>query len=142
MTKKRRLIYQINVARHAMMKYLDAGSRETLGVSATQLTALMALRENGGLLMSELAEVLMLDKSAVTGLAKRMIANELIVRVPSENDARASLLKVTAKGNEKIELGLKLLKGVNKQISEGFTEDELVIVSRFLEHLRSTFSND
>lgn len=142
MTKKRRLIYQINLARHAMMKYLDAGSREALGVSATQLTALMTLRENNGLLMKELADVLMLDKSAVTGLAKRMVANDLIVRVPSENDARASFLTVTTKGNEKLELGLKLLKGVNKQMSEGFTEDELVIVSRFLEHITSTFASE
>jgi len=140
MTKKRRLIYQLNVARHCMMKYLDTGSREKLGISATQLTALMTLRQNKGLLMKELADVLMLDKSAVTGLAKRMQANELIDKVPSEHDSRASLLKITEKGNKALEQGLVLLKEVNLQITEGFTEEELETVSKFLNHITLTFS--
>ncbi len=84
MTEKRRLIYQINLARHSMMKYLDAGSRQKLGVTATQLTALMSLRQSNGMLMKDLADMLMLDKSAVTGLAKRMLANDLIVKEPDE----------------------------------------------------------
>ena len=141
MTEKRRLIYQINVARHCMMKHLDTGCRQQLGVPAAQLTALMALQEKDGLLMKDLANTLMLDKSAVTGLAKRMQANDLIVRVASEQDSRASLLKITEKGRRILGQGLGLLIGVNEQIANGFSEEELTTVSRFLNHLTSTFSD-
>lgn len=141
MTKKRRLIYQINLARHAMMKYLDSGCRQQLGIPATQITALMTLKENDGLLMKELAQVLMLDKSAVTGLANRMEANELIVKVPSETDSRATLLKTTPKGINILEQSVILLKGVNSKMTDGFTEEELETVSRFMNHITLTFSD-
>lgn len=82
----------------------------------------------------------MLDKSAVTGLAKRMQANDLIVKEPDENDSRAYLLKISEKGNDVLEQGLKLLKDVNKQITQGFSEEELATVSRFLNHISTEFS--
>lgn len=36
--KKKRLIYEINTARHSLMKYLDGQSREILDVSVVQMT--------------------------------------------------------------------------------------------------------
>ena len=98
MQKRRRLIYQINQARHAMMKSMDVGCREALGISVTQLSALMVLKEREHCLMKELADALMLDNSAVTGLAKRMQNKDLIVRSACPTDARASRLSLSTKG--------------------------------------------
>lgn len=139
MTNKRRLIYELNTARHCMMKSLDAGCVATLGVTATQLSALMALREKDGLLMKELANTLMLDKSAVTGLAKRMQAHDLIERVASDTDSRAAFLKISPRGEQILIDGLALLKSVNEQIKGDFSEEELTTVSRFLSHITRTF---
>lgn len=139
MTKKRRLIYELNTARHCMMKSLDSGCIAALGVSATQLSALMALREKNGMLMKDLAHTLMLDKSAVTGLAKRMQANGLIERTASETDSRAALLNVTEEGQKILSKGLVHLQKVNEQIIGDFTEEEIATVSRFFTHITKTF---
>jgi DNA-binding MarR family transcriptional regulator len=142
MTQNRRLIYQLNVARHTMMKALDAASRQQLGISAVQLSALMVLHENNGCLMKELANTLMLDKSAVTGLVSRMQQSGLLLKAVCDKDSRSSRLTITGHGRACLHNGLGLLKGVNRQISNGFTEQELDTVSRFLNHITATFSKE
>lgn len=140
MTKRRRLIYQINQTRHLMMKVMDSGCREKLGISATQLTALMVLKEQNNCLMKELAEALMLDNSAVTGLAKRMQNIGLIERNPCSKDSRASRLSITDKGLERLKQGVILLVEVNEVMEQGFSESELDTVSRYLQHVTDIFS--
>ena len=141
MKNKRRLIYQINQARHAMMKSLDTDCHAELGISATQLSCLMVLKENPNCLMKDLAHILMLDKSAITGMAKRMIASDLIEKVPCHLDSRASRLNLTPSGKVILAKGVQHLMGVNQQMEQGFSEAELETVSRFLTHLTTTFSN-
>ena len=123
-----------------MMKAMDTGCHEHLGISATQLTALMVLKEHEDCLMKELANVLMLDNSAVTGLAKRMIANDLITRSPCPRDSRASRLKLSDKGKALLGQGMSLLKEVNVKMNQGFDEEELDTVSRYLQHITRIFS--
>ena len=141
MTKRRRLIYKINLARHTMMKTMDAGCQQKLGISTTQLTALMVLKERENCLMKELAEALMLDNSAITGLAKRMQNNQLIERVPCESDSRASRLRLSAKGREVLSKGMGLLIEVNTLMEQGFSEEELDTVARYLDQVTDIFSN-
>ena len=142
MKKQRRLVYQLNTARHCMMKFLDSGSREQLGISVVQLTALMVLKERDGCLMKELADTLMLDKSAVTGLARRMESNGLLSKSLCKKDSRAVRLLITDKGRAMLSDGVGLLIGVNKTMTEGFSETELDTVSRFLEHLTDVFTRE
>ena len=140
MQRKRRLIYQINQARHAMMKSMDAGCRAALGISVTQLSALMVLKEREHCLMKELADALMLDNSAVSGLAKRMQNKELIVRTPCLNDARASRLSLSEKGQSLLAQGMALLNDINHEMNDGFEDEELEIVSRYLHHITDLFT--
>lgn len=140
MNKKRRLIHKINIARHAMMKSMDAECLNTLGVSVVQLTALMVLKQKKQCQMKDLALALQLDKSAVTGLVKRLQSNGLANRVVSHQDARVFLLCLTEKGKEKLTAGLPLLAHVNSKMNDGFTELELDIVSRYLTHVSKTFT--
>tara|TARA_Y100000034_G_C6580206_1_gene251709 strand:- start:134 stop:514 length:381 start_codon:yes stop_codon:yes gene_type:complete len=125
-----------------MMKFLDSGSREQLGISVVQLTALMVLKERDGCLMKELADTLMLDKSAVTGLARRMESNGLLSKSLCKKDSRAVRLLITDKGRAMLSDGVGLLIGVNKTMTEGFSETELDTVSRFLEHLTDVFTRE
>lgn len=138
--KKRRLIYQLNQARHSMMKTMDARCISELGISVVQLSALMALQEKDNCLMKELAQTLMLDKSAITGLAKRMQEKDLIKRVPCPNDSRASRLQMTTEGKDRLSQGFALLAEANELMTQGFSEAELDTVSRYLEHLTQRFS--
>lgn len=136
---RRRLIYQLNLARHSLMKYLDAGCREQLGVSVVQLTALMVIGELKSCQMKDLAAQLLLDKSAVTGMAKRLLKQNLIIKSASLRDGRASLLSLSAEGTQILQHGLALLSQANQMIHADFSEQELDTVSRFLNHLTNTF---
>lgn len=84
--------------------------------------------------MKELASILMLDKSAVTGLTKRMQSNGLISRKKHDSDARASLLTITEKGENLVSEGVGLLKAFKDKLTEGFSEREIDVISRFLTH--------
>jgi DNA-binding MarR family transcriptional regulator len=123
-----------------MMKSMDAGCKEALDVSVVQLSALIVVNENNGSLMKDLASSLMLDKSAVTGLAKRMQERGLIKKVACIEDSRASRLMITKQGKNSLYQGLSLLKGINSEMQAGFTEQELDTVSRFLSHITTMFS--
>lgn len=48
--------------------------------------------------LGEIAEKLKLTKPAISALAKRLIKNELVEKVKSEEDGRIYYLKVTKKG--------------------------------------------
>ena len=140
MSQKRRLIYQLNMARHAMIKAMSAQCQSEIGVSFVQLSALMVLTEQDNCLMKDMANILKLDKSAVTGLVKRMEDKSLIQRTPCERDSRASRLSITAKGKQVLKKGKRLLQQGNKIMNDGFSEDELDTVSRYLQHLTNLFS--
>lgn len=140
MKPKHPLMHQLNTARHCMMKALDAQSQAKLGVSVVQLSALQVLREQNGCLMKEMANSLMLDKSAVTGLARRMEANGLITKTACSEDSRGVRMEISEQGRHVLAEGCSLLANVNEVVSEGFSEQELDTVSRFLQHVTHTFS--
>ena len=140
MSKNRRLIYQINMARHSMMKAMNNRCRSELGISVSQLTALMAINEKNNCLMKDLAGVLMLDKSAITGLAKRMLENGLITKKQWKQDSRVSRLALTGKGRSVLKEGKLLIAEANQVMAGDFSAKELDTVSRYLTHLTNTFS--
>ena len=140
MTKKIRLIYQLNIARHSMMKSMDARCREDLGISAVQFTVLHVLQEQDNCLMKDLARILMIDKSAITGLVQRMLDKELIVKRGCAQDSRASRINITEKGEEILERGASLVIEANEVMKDGFSKEELATVSRYLDHLTKVFS--
>ncbi len=142
MSTKRRLIYQLNLARHTMMKAMNARCRSELGVSVSQLSALMVLDEQPGCVMKDLAAVLMLDKSAVTGLAARMVDSGLIAKESCSKDSRVIRLHMTDKGRAVLKDGMRLLGEANRLMTNGFSEGELGTVSRYLEHLTQVFSQE
>ena len=142
MSQKRRLIYRLNIARHSMMKSLDAGCRQALGISVVQLTALMVLHERNGCLMKDLAQALLLDKSAVTGLVKRMQSRGLVQKSVCSQDSRASRLVMTGAGRRALAQGRPLLLEVNQQIERGFSEQELETVVRFLDQMADVFTGE
>ncbi len=137
---KRRLIYELNVARHTLVKAMDARCRNDLGVSFVQLSALLVLNEQPNCLMKDMAETLMLDNSAVTGLVKRMMVSELITKTACQEDARAFRLSISSKGHDVLSQGLKLLHEGNQLMHGDFSEAELDTVSRYLKHLTKVFS--
>lgn len=135
----KRLFYLLNIARHRVYKHADQRSEEALGISVTQIGALLLVAGDEGCLLKDLARTLNLNNSALTGLAGRMEQKGLIERRPCEQDGRASRLYLTELGRRKIDSAKPLITELNERMTEGFTDDEVDVILRFLNRLVNDF---
>lgn len=131
----RRFFYLLHRAHHALLKAADFQLLSELNVTSAQMGALFFLRKNDGCLLKELSRGLGLNNSAITGLASRMEAQDLVERRACERDGRASRLYLTDPGREKAEAGIPFVREMNALLEEDFKEEELDAISRFLERV-------
>ncbi len=135
-----RLFYLLNRARHALFKAADVDLIETLDITGAQLGALFVLGETPGCTLGDLAERLDLNASAVTGLSDRLERAGFIARKPSETDRRVTNLFLTPAGKDRVRAAKPLLADVNARLCEGFSEEEIALVARFLDTTVQRFS--
>ncbi|WP_417805608.1 MarR family winged helix-turn-helix transcriptional regulator [Thalassospira lucentensis] len=75
--------------------------RIEFGSTLPRFDVLAALyRERDGMRMSELSKSLMVSNGNVTGIVDRLVSEGLLVRVPVENDRRASIVRLTEAGEK------------------------------------------
>lgn len=134
-----RLFYLLNKARHRVYKYADQRSEEALDISVTQVGALLLVARDEGCQLKDLARSLNLNNSALTGLAGRMEQKGLVERRPCEQDGRALRLYLTDLGRQKIDAAKPLITQLNASMIEGFNNDEVTVILRFLNHLVNDF---
>jgi len=130
-----RLFYLINKAQHGAFQYAERVQQEHIGVSVAQTAALFTLQKNQGCLQRELGKLMGLNKSGLSGLVERMVANDLIYKRADELDGRAYRLYLTDKGEATIASAKPLLAKQNQMMTEGFSKTEIEVVARFLNHV-------
>ncbi|KEF32641.1 MAG: MarR family transcriptional regulator [Gammaproteobacteria bacterium] len=135
----KRFFYLLNKGRHRVYKSADQLSEEHLGISVTQVGALLLINENEGCLLKDVARRLNLNNSALTGLAARMETRGLLERRPCDRDKRASRLYLTDLGRQKITEAKPLIADLNARMTEGFDEQEVAVILKFLNHLANDF---
>ena len=134
---KPRLFHLVAQARQNLFRSADRVFSAGLDVSGTQVVALFAIQSQEGCQLKDLTAQLQLKNSTITGLVGRMEDNGLIQRQPCEQDGRSTRLYLTDKGREVVAQAQPLLARVNTQLTKGFTNDELAVVVRFLQHAAS-----
>ena len=130
-----RLFYLINKAQHGAFQFAERVHEEHIGVSVAQTAALFSLQKNQGCLQRELGKLMGLNKSGLSGLVDRMVANDLIRKQSDEEDGRAYRLYMTEAGTAAIASAKPLLAKQNKMMTEGFSKAEIDVVARFLNHV-------
>jgi DNA-binding MarR family transcriptional regulator len=138
-SQDKRMFFLLNLAQKKLFKYVDSVCEAELGASVTQMAALMYLAKAPGCLQKDLAAVLDLNKSAVTGLITRMEKNALVTRTVHEHDGRAVLLSVTPDGLSKVTRLLPMIETLNNEFTDEFSEQELATVLRFLNFILQKF---
>lgn len=131
----RRLFMLLDRARHKLFKRANAKLQDEMGITVAHGGALFFLARHRDCLLSDLAEGLDLNNSAITGLAGRMEAAGLITRHRSQADGRATRVRLTLEGREKAIQVKAFLRDFNQQIAEGFSDEEMDVVYRFLTHI-------
>ena len=135
----KRLFFLLNVAQKKLFKHVDKVCENTLDASVTQLAALMYIEQQQGCSQKELAKILDLNKSAITGLITRMESNGLVVRMASDEDARAVKLFSTPSGQTKTKQLKPLIDQLNQTFTDEFDEDEMQTIFRFLNFILIKF---
>jgi len=131
---KPRFVHLLNRAQRALQRWIELRPEAWEGISAAQVGLLFVLRarQGEGAAIGEVAAELGVAPAAVTNLSKRMQAAGMVERVGDALDARLTRLRMTPAGEQAGARAGAVLAELNARLAEGFTEDELQVVARWL----------
>ncbi|WP_343699340.1 MarR family winged helix-turn-helix transcriptional regulator [Caulobacter sp.] len=135
----RRLIFLLNAGQRRVQRWIEAKMAAKGGLTAAQSGVLFYLGDKDGVLIGEAADALDLAPSAMTGLIDRMTRAELVERQSDPRDGRAMRLHLTDKGRAARRDAKSGLDGINAHLTDGFTDDEIAVVARWLASLQTKF---
>jgi len=135
--KYHRLIYLLSVAQRRVQRAVGANSAEA--VSPAQAGLLFVLGKQDGVLMGEAGAALDLGAAGISGLVDRMAAADLVERRADEKDARAWRVFLTPQGRKSLVRAGEIAREMNARLAQGFSEDEIDIVARWLTSIPSKF---
>jgi DNA-binding MarR family transcriptional regulator len=135
----RRLFFLMHRAHRALFLHANSRTTEALGVTMAQLAALYYVAKNDGCSLSDVANVLDMNKSAVTELVRRLERSGVLRREPNPVDARGTKLALTEHGKAVRTQSLPLMRRLTAEVTEGFSEGELAILFRFLDRATERF---
>jgi DNA-binding MarR family transcriptional regulator len=102
--------------------------------------AILCLKKNGPLSMSDIAKQLNLPKPNVTPLIDKLIEEKLAQRLPDKNDRRIIKIKPTRKGLLFIEKNKKIFREHIKMKLATLTKKELEVFTKSLQIVRDTLA--
>lgn len=119
-------------------KHVEAELRENFrtGFDTTlpRFDVMAALyRVEPGLKMSELSSVLRVSNGNVTGIVDRLVDDGILVRVPVDNDRRATTVRLTKAGREQFETMAASHEGWIDSLLDGIDVSEVQQLSDQLE---------
>ncbi|MES2091141.1 MAG: MarR family transcriptional regulator [Pseudomonadota bacterium] len=136
-----RLIFLLNSAQRRLQQWIGVQHAHAAqaGVptpTAAQSGVLFVLSKEDGATMGQLASVLDLAPSAVSGLIQRMEALDWVSRQSCPNDGRTQRVWLQAAGRDQLGPLRDALARINQQLIAGFTNAELQTVARWLTHVQ------
>ena len=133
----RRLYYKLNQAEHLLTKLVDAELASGLGIKTVQLGAVFFLLEHEGCMLKEISAGLGLNNSAITTLVARMEKGGLLTRESCSVDGRSYRIHLTEKAKTIGQKAIPVAKELNSMLAEGFSDEEIDTVIRFLDSVIS-----
>jgi DNA-binding MarR family transcriptional regulator len=110
-----------------------AALAKRMGIETSELAALEHLQAAGPMTPGRLGRRLSMSPGAVTALVDRLEGRGHVERTPNPEDRRSALLRETERGlRETLEHLWPYIEEM-RGIEEGFTREERVVISRFLE---------
>ena len=131
---KTRLVFLLNVAQRAVDRWIEnrAGGP---ALSPAQAGTMFLLSRSDGALIGDVAQALNIGAPAMSGLANRLEQAGYLVRKRDAEDGRAIRLYQTDEGRAAGQRAKAALSALNTQLSEGFSQEEMSVVGRWLETL-------
>ncbi|HHW41325.1 MAG TPA: MarR family transcriptional regulator [Syntrophomonadaceae bacterium] len=111
-----------------------------IGIYPGQPPVLFRLWKQDGRTQKELAEKLLLKPATLTLILQRMERDGLVERRPDPADQRISRVYLTEKGKKLREPVEKAIKEREREILQGFTAEEKLLLRRFLIRVRDNLA--
>ena len=124
--------YLLTVAQHQVFQAFSAGLGP-FNITPGQYGVLGCLWERGPCTPKEIAQILQLENSTISGVLDRMQKRGLIDRIVDPNNRRSIRVVPTEEGLALKDAVLKVIDQLNVQLLEGFTPEQRAI---FLDCLR------
>ena len=137
---KPRIIHLLSQAQHALLRHADRHLLDRVGVTSTQLAALLYVEERHGCSLKELGRGLGLNAPAAGALAERLERLGFATRRTSDMDARSTRIDLAPEGRNVLARARPLVTEFNDRILDGMSPDDIRIVTRFLDGIRTRFS--
>lgn len=128
----RRLFFILDRAHARLSKLADQHLAKSAQIKTAQAAALTYLGYHDNCTLSELAEGVGHNNSAITGLVNRMSAAGLVERNRVLYDGRAKTVRLTAKGWAKRDIVMTEFRDFNDRLVKNFSDSEIEIIHRFL----------
>ncbi len=113
-----------------------------VGLSTAQLPVLVALKNGETLTQKELANFAGVEQPSMAQLLARMERDGLIQRHSDPEDRRSSLISLTADALDLLGPGRSVLRDGNAEALEGFSADEVQILTEMLQRIHANVAND
>ena len=110
------------------------------GITEAQFNVLMILKyqsDQGRINQTSLGNMMLVNRSNVTGLVDRMEKAGLVRRVDDPQDRRVNLVEMTAQGAKVLETAGKAYYARIEQLMEGMSSQEYALLSKTLEKIRA-----
>jgi len=104
-------------------------------ISPAQGRILFVLWNKDGISIQELAKKTSLGKSTLTSMLDRLEQAGFVKRVPSKEDRRTILIKLTEKDRECQDLYTKITNEKTALFYKGFTSKEIVVFENYLQRV-------
>ncbi|MFE5291860.1 MarR family winged helix-turn-helix transcriptional regulator [Isoptericola sp. NPDC056618] len=110
------------------------------GFGAPAAGVLLHLADHPGATIGEVTAALQASPAGASGLLARMERADLVRRRTDPDDRRTVRLDLTPTGTAALGDVRAALAELNDRLADGFTDDELATVARWLEHVTRTLS--
>lgn len=123
-------------------RYRVSKAASSLGLYFGQPAILEFISCNNGCTQKELSEHLHVSAPSVATSLKRMEKSGFIARVEDDGDSRKKRLTVTEKGAAALRDFRRVCDETDKQVFEGFSEDEKETLMYFLKRLNANIADN
>ena len=131
--------YNIKITWHAISRmYNEQASKH--GSTAAVGFVLLNIDAKEGSPATKIGPALGMEATSLARMLKNLEEDELIIRVPDQNDKRLVRIFLTDKGKEAREIAKKVVKKFNNVIRESIPENELQIFFEVMEKINKIIS--
>lgn len=115
---------------------------ESTGIFQGQHRMLMCISENDFFSQKEIAAHMRISTATVAVSLKKLEKGGYIEKKTDENDNRLNKIKLTEKGKSVVEYSKETFEKIEKQMFDGFTDEEKGNLIKYLDRIEGNLKNE